>query len=100
MRTEKGAESMTGFVSGKVAIVTGAGRGIGRAIAMLMAKEGASVVVNDVGAAVDGSGADVGPAQAVVDEIKQAGGKAVANTLSITEPQNAETIIKSALDGF
>jgi NAD(P)-dependent dehydrogenase (short-subunit alcohol dehydrogenase family) len=91
---------MTGIVAGKVAIVTGAGRGIGRAIAMLMAKEGASVIVNDVGAAVDGSGSDVGPAQAVVDEIKQAGGKAVANTLSITEPQNAETIVKSALDTF
>jgi NAD(P)-dependent dehydrogenase (short-subunit alcohol dehydrogenase family) len=93
-------QAMTGIVSGKVAIVTGAGRGIGRAIAMLMAKEGASVVVNDVGAAVDGSGSDVGPAQAVVDEITQAGGKAVGSTLSITEPQNAETIVKTALDAF
>jgi NAD(P)-dependent dehydrogenase (short-subunit alcohol dehydrogenase family) len=91
---------MTGIVTGKVAIVTGAGRGIGRAIAMLMAAEGASVVVNDVGAAIDGSGSDVGPAQAVVDEIKQAGGKAVGSTLSITEPQNAETIVKTALDTF
>jgi NAD(P)-dependent dehydrogenase (short-subunit alcohol dehydrogenase family) len=91
---------MTGFVSGKVAIVTGGGRGIGRAIAMLMAREGASVVVVDIGAALDGSGGDHGPAQDVVDEIKQAGGKAIASTLSITEPQNAEAIVKSAIDTF
>src|SRR3954447_9954569 len=91
---------MAGFVSGKVAIVTGAGRGIGRAIAMLMAKEGASVVVVDIGAALDGSGSDLGPAQEVVNEIKQAGGKAIASMLSITEPQNAEGIVKSALDTF
>jgi len=91
---------MTGFVSGKVAIVTGAGRGIGRAIAMLMAKEGASVVVVDIGAALDGSGSDQGPAQEVVNEIKQAGGNAIASTLSITEPQNAEAIVKSAIDTF
>ena len=91
---------MTGFVAGKVAIVTGGGRGIGRAIAMLMAKEGASVVVVDIGAALDGSGSDQGPAQEVVNEIKQAGGKAVASTLSITEPQNAEAIVKSAIDTF
>ena len=91
---------MTGFVAGKVAIVTGAGRGIGRAIAMLMAKEGASVVVVDLGAALDGSGSDQGPAQEVVNEIKQAGGKAIASTLSITEPQNAEAIVKSAIDAF
>src|SRR5215212_3497865 len=91
---------MTGFVAGKVAIVTGAGRGIGRAIAMLMAKEGASVVVVDIGAALDGSGSDQGPAQEVVSEIKQAGGKAIASTLSITEPQNAEATVKSAIDAF
>src|SRR5215203_698961 len=91
---------MAGFVSGKVAIVTGAGRGIGRAIAMLMAKEGASVVVVDIGAALDGSGSDLGPAQDVVNEIKQAGGNAIASTLSITEPQNAEAIVKSAIDTF
>ena len=91
---------MTGFVAGKVAIVTGGGRGIGRAIAMLMAKEGASVVVVDIGAALDGSGSDQGPAQEVVNEIKQAGGNAIASTLSITEPQNAEAIVKSAIDTF
>jgi NAD(P)-dependent dehydrogenase (short-subunit alcohol dehydrogenase family) len=91
---------MTGMVAGKVAIVTGAGRGIGRAIAMLMAQEGASVVVNDVGANVDGSGSDVGPAQAVVAEIKQAGGQAIANTLSVTEPQSAEAMVKAAIDAF
>ena len=91
---------MTGYVSGKVAIVTGGGRGIGRAIAMLMAKEGASVVVVDIGAALDGSGGDQGPAQDVVKEIEAAGGKAIASTLSITEPQNAEAIVKSAIDAF
>ena len=91
---------MTGFVSGKVAIVTGGGRGIGRAIAMLMAREGASVVVADVGAALDGSGGDQGPAHEVVKEIEAAGGKAIASTLSITEPQNAEAIVKSAIDAF
>src|SRR5437588_12389573 len=91
---------MTGIISGKVAFGTGAGRGIGRAIAMLMAKEGASVVVVDIGAALDGSGSDTGPAQEVVNEIAQAGGKAIASTLSITEPQNAEAIVKSAIDTF
>src|SRR5204862_6584569 len=91
---------MTGMVSGKVAIVTGAGRGIGRAIAMLMAKEGASVVVVDIGAALDGSGGDHGPAQDVVDEIKREGGKAIASTLSVTAPQHAEAIVTSAIDTF
>ena len=91
---------MTNIVAGKVAIVTGAGRGIGRAIAMLLAAEGARVVVNDVGAGLDGTGSDAGPAQAVVDEIKGAGGAAIASTLTITEPQNAEGIVKAALDAF
>jgi NAD(P)-dependent dehydrogenase (short-subunit alcohol dehydrogenase family) len=91
---------MTGIVAGKVAIVTGAGRGIGRGIAMLLAQEGASVLVNDVGASLDGSGADSGPAQQAVDEIKKAGGNAIASTLNIAEPQSANAIVKSALDAF
>lgn len=91
---------MPGIVEGKVAIVTGAGRGIGRAIAIQMAQGGAAVVVCDVGAALDGSGGDVGPAQQVVDEIKTAGGKAIASTLSVAEPQNADQIVKAALDAF
>jgi NAD(P)-dependent dehydrogenase (short-subunit alcohol dehydrogenase family) len=91
---------MPGIVDGKVAIVTGAGRGIGRAIAIMMAQEGAKVLVNDVGAALDGSGGDVGPAQQVVDEIKQAGGQAIASTLSVGDPANADQIVKAALDAF
>jgi NAD(P)-dependent dehydrogenase (short-subunit alcohol dehydrogenase family) len=89
-----------GIVEGKVAIVTGGGRGIGRAVSLLMAKEGASVVVCDIGASLDGSGGDAGPAQDVVAEIKQAGGKAIASTLNIVEPQNGDRIVKSALDAF
>jgi NAD(P)-dependent dehydrogenase (short-subunit alcohol dehydrogenase family) len=90
----------TGIVSDKVAIVTGAGRGIGRGIALLLAQEGARVVVCDVGASLEGAGADAGPAQAVVDEIRTAGGEAIATTLSITEPKNAEEIVKTALDAL
>ena len=91
---------MPGIVEGKVAIVTGAGRGIGRATAMLMAEEGAKVLVNDVGAALDGSGGDAGPAQRVVEEIKRKGGQATASTLSIGEPANADKIVQAALDTF
>ena len=91
---------MAGVVDGKVAIVTGAGRGIGRGIALLMAAEGARVVVCDIGASLEGAGIDSGPAQSVVDEIKTAGGQAIASTLSIAEPANAEKIVKSALDAF
>ena len=91
---------MAGIVAGKTAVVTGAGRGIGRGIAMLLAKEGARVVVCDIGASLQGEGSDTGPAQETVDAIKKVGGEAIASTLSITEPQNAEAIVKSALDTF
>ena len=91
---------MPNIVAGKVAIVTGAGRGIGRGIALLMAQEGARVVVCDIGASLDGAGTDVGPAQQVVEEIKKSGGEAIASTLSISEPGNADKIVKSALDAF
>ena len=89
-----------GIVAGKVAVVTGAGRGIGRAIALLMAQEGARVVVCDVGASLQGAGTDAQPAQAVVDEIGDAGGAAIASTLSIAEPRNADLIVQAALDAF
>ena len=91
---------MPGIVAGKTAIVTGAGRGIGRGIAMLLAKEGARVVVCDIGASLQGEGADAVPAQQTVEAIKKTGGEAIASTLSITEPKNAELIVKSALDAF
>ena len=88
------------MLDGKVAIVTGAGRGIGKEIALLMAKHGASVVVNDLGGNVDGSGTDAGPAQEVVDEITADGGKAVANGGSVAERKDAEEMMKLALDAF
>jgi len=91
---------MPNIVAGKVAIVTGAGRGIGRGIALLLAREGARVVVCDIGASLDGAGADVGPAQTVVNEIEKAGGEAIASTTSISEPSNAEKIVAAALDQF
>lgn len=94
------ADSVAGLVSGKVAIVTGAGRGIGRAIAMMLAEEGAAVVVNDVGVALDGSGGDMGPAQEVVNEIKAKGGKAMASTLAIGDPANADKIVASTVETF
>src|SRR5215475_6716801 len=91
---------MAGSVAGKVAIVTGAGRGIGRGIALLMAREGGRVVVCDIGASLEGAGTDASPAHEVVDEIKGGGGEAIASTLSIAEPKNAEGIVKAALAAF
>src|ERR1700674_4589734 len=91
---------MAGIVDGKVAIVTGAGRGIGRAVSLLLAGEGAKVLVSDRGAGLDGGGADAGPAQQVVEEIKTKGGEAAANTLSISQPESADKIVQAALDAF
>jgi NAD(P)-dependent dehydrogenase (short-subunit alcohol dehydrogenase family) len=88
------------LLAGRVAIVTGAGRGIGRSVAMLLAREGASVVVNDLGAAVDGSGHDAGPAQQVVTEITDAGGKAIGNGADVSDHAAAEELIKAAIGEF
>ena len=89
-----------GTLDGRVAIVTGAGRGIGRSVATLLASEGAAVVVNDLGAAVDGSGSDAGPAQQAVDEIAAAGGTAIASGADISDHAAAEDLIKTAISEF
>jgi NAD(P)-dependent dehydrogenase (short-subunit alcohol dehydrogenase family) len=88
------------MMQGKVVVVTGAGGGIGRDIALAMAAEGAKVVVNDVGASMTGEGQDAGPAQRVVDEIRAAGGEAAANTDSVAEAASAARIVTTALDAF
>ncbi len=87
-------------VEGKVVLVTGAGRGIGREIALLAAQEGATVVVNDLGGSPLGAGSSADPANEVVEEIKAFGGKAVANTESITDPEAAERMVQLAVDQF
>jgi NAD(P)-dependent dehydrogenase (short-subunit alcohol dehydrogenase family) len=87
-----------GLLDGKVCIVTGAGRGIGRDHALALAGRGAKVVVNDPGVAVDGRGGDTAPAQQVVDEIKAAGGEAVANFASVTDWKQAEGLVQQAYD--
>lgn len=92
--------SQQGMVEGKVVVITGAGGGIGRDMALAMAREGAKVVVNDIGASVSGEGLNAGPAQVVVDEIKAQGGQAVANTDSVSEANSAARIVQCALDTF
>ena len=87
-------------LEGKAVVVTGAGRGIGRDIALLAAAEGAMVVVNDVGASIEGEGSDVGPAQSVVEEIEAAGGRAVANTDSVSDFAGAQRIVGAAIEVF
>jgi NAD(P)-dependent dehydrogenase (short-subunit alcohol dehydrogenase family) len=89
-----------GRLDGRVAIVTGAGRGIGRSVALLLAAEGASVVVNDIGAALDGSGGDAGPAQQVAAEIADVGGKAVASLADVSDHGAAEGLIATAVEQF
>jgi NAD(P)-dependent dehydrogenase (short-subunit alcohol dehydrogenase family) len=89
-----------GRLDGRVAIVTGAGRGIGRSVATLLASEGAAVVVNDLGVALDGSGTDAGPAQQVVSAITEAGGKAVASGADVSDHQAADGLIGTAIEQF
>ncbi|HSQ01416.1 MAG TPA: SDR family oxidoreductase [Candidatus Dormibacteraeota bacterium] len=92
---------MAGLLDGKVAIITGSGRGIGREEALLMAKHGAKVVVNDLGAHFDGTGsADVHPAQEVVNAIKAMGGEAVTNGESVSDFKGAKRIVECALEHF
>ncbi len=91
---------MSTFCDGRVCIVTGGARGIGREYALMLASHGAKVVVNDLGGARDGSGADVGPAQEVVDEIKASGGEAVANGGNVADWNDAKAMIDQAIDSF
>lgn len=91
---------MDRLCEGKVVVVTGAGGGIGREFSLALAREGARVVVNDLGASVAGEGSDAAPAQKVVEEIRSGGGEAVANLDSVAEWPSANRIIQCALDNF
>jgi len=91
---------VAGMCEGRVCIITGAGRGIGREYALMLAEQGAKVVVNDLGGARDGTSADTGPAQEVVEEIKGMGGEAIANTDDVSDFEAAGRMVKSAVDTF
>jgi NAD(P)-dependent dehydrogenase (short-subunit alcohol dehydrogenase family) len=89
-----------GALEGRVAVITGAGRGLGREHALLFAAEGAKLVVNDLGGGPDGSGSDAGPAQQVAEEIRAAGGEAVANSDDVTSAEGAQRMVQQAIDEF
>lgn len=89
-----------GALDGRVAIITGAGRGIGREHALLFAREGAKVVVNDLGGAADGTGGDATPAQQVVDEIRATGGEAIVNGDNVADWEGAQRLVNSAIEAF
>lgn len=89
-----------GLLDGKVVAITGAGRGIGRALALECAAQGASIVVNDFGGSLAGEGTDQGPAQSTVAEIEAAGGRAVANLASVADPAGAQSIVQDAISAF
>src|SRR5947208_2122384 len=89
-----------GALDGRIAIITGAGRGIGREHALLFASEGAKVVINDLGGAADGTGDDRTPAQQVADEIKALGGEAVANADNVADWEGAQRLVNSAVEAF
>ena len=89
-----------GILNGKVAVITGSGNGIGRSHALAFAKEGAKILVNDLGGPRDGSGSDAGAAETVAKEIRAAGGEAVANRDSVSTIEGAANIVKSAVDAF
>jgi NAD(P)-dependent dehydrogenase (short-subunit alcohol dehydrogenase family) len=89
-----------GALDGRVAIITGSGRGIGREHALLFAQEGAKIVVNDLGGAIDGSGDDRTPAQQVVDEIKTMGGEAVANADNVADFEGGQRLVQAAVEAF